>query len=169
MGLFPAFVVACTLLVAAGLGKLRSPAGVQDALSGARVRMPRAAVRALGAAEVALGAGASIRPSPLMAILVALSYGAFCAFVLSRRPARCGCFGAAAVAGELVHALLNAVACAVAVVAAVAPPPGVGWIVGQKPLIAAPLVLGIAAATLAAYLMFTVFPVAWRAYGVGQQ
>jgi hypothetical protein len=100
MGLFPAFVVACTLLVAAGLGKLRSPAGVQDALSGARVRMPRAAVRALGAAEVALGAGASIRPSPLMAILVALSYGAFCAFVLSRRPARCGCFGAAAVAGE---------------------------------------------------------------------
>jgi hypothetical protein len=169
MGLFPEFMVACTLLVAAGLGKLRSPAGVQDALSGARVRVPRAAVRALGAAEVALGAGASVRPSPLMAGLVALSYGAFCAFVLLRRPARCGCFGAAAAGGELVHALLNVAACAVAVVAAVIPPPGVGWIFGQEPLIAAPLVLGIAAATLAAYLTFTVFPVAWRAYGVGRQ
>jgi hypothetical protein len=169
MGLFPVFVVACMLLVAAGLGKLRSPAGVQDALSGARVRVPRAAVRALGAAEVVLGVGASVRPSPLVAGLVALSYGAFCAFVLLRRPARCGCFGATAVGGELVHALLNAVACAVAVVAAVVPPPGVGWIFGQEPLIVAPLVLGIAAATLAGYLMFTVFPVAWRAYGVGRQ
>jgi Methylamine utilisation protein MauE len=169
MGLFPVFVAVCMLLVAAGLAKLRSPVGVRDALSGARVQVPRVAVRALGAAEVALGAGASLRPSPLTAGLVALSYGAFCAFVLLRGPARCGCFGAAEADGGLVHALLNAAACAVAVVAAVVPPPGVGWIFGQKSLIAAPLVLGIAAATLAGYLMFTVFPVAWRAYGVGRQ
>jgi uncharacterized protein YjeT (DUF2065 family) len=169
MGLLPVFVVVCMLLVVAGLGKLRAPAAVRDVLSGARVPVPRAAVRALGAAEVALGAGASVRPSPVLAVLVALSYAAFCGFVVLRRPARCGCFGAASPAGELVHALMNAVACAVAIAAVLAPPPGVGWIFGQEPLIAAPLVLGAAAATLAAYLMFTVFPVAWGAYGGGPQ
>jgi hypothetical protein len=113
---------------------------------------------------MAIGAAAAVRPSALMAALVALAYGAFCVFVLSGRPVWCGCFGASAAGGGPMHVLLNAVACGVAVVAVIAPPPGVGWILGRDPLIAAPLVLGIAAAALAAYLMFTAFPAAWRAY-----
>lgn len=163
-GLLPAFVVVCALLIAAGLSKLRSPAAAQAALSGVRVHVPRAAVRVLGAAEVAIGAAAAAHPSPLTATLVALAYGAFCVFVLSGRPARCGCFGAAGAGGGLMHALLNAGACAVAILAAIAPPPGVEWILGRNLLIAAPLALGTASAALAAYLMFTAFPTAWRAY-----
>lgn len=126
--------------------------------------MPPTIVRALGGAEVAIGAAAAVRPSSLMAALVALAYGAFCVFVLSGRLTRCGCFGAVAVGSRVVHVLLNAVACAVAAVAVIVPPPGVGWILARDPLIALPLVLGIAAASVAAYLMFTAFPVAWRAY-----
>jgi hypothetical protein len=163
--LFPGFAVVCALLVVAGGAKLRSPSAASAALSGARVRVSRPAVRALGVAEMALGVSATVHPTPLLAGLVALAYGSFCSFVVSGRAARCGCFGAASDGGGPAHAVLNAAACAVAVLAAVAPPSGIVSIAGRTPVIAVPLGLGIAAAALAAYLSYTALPRAWRAYG----
>jgi hypothetical protein len=60
------------------------------------------------------------------------------------------------------------VACAVGVASAIAPPRGIGWVLGREPLSAASLALGMAAATFAAYLAFTALPSAWRAYGMGR-
>jgi hypothetical protein len=162
--LFPEFVVVCALLVVAGAAKVRSPSAASAVLSGDRLRVSPLAVRALGVGEILIGAGAAIRPIRLTAVLVALAYGAFCAFVLSNRPVRCGCFGDAAYGGPA-HAVLNAAACSVAILAAVAPPPGIESMVSRDPVIAVPLAAGIAAGTIAAYLAFTALPGAWRAYG----
>jgi hypothetical protein len=59
-------------------------------------------------------------------------------------------------------------ACAIGAAAAIAPPRGIGWVLGREPLSAASLALGMAAATFAAYLAFTALPSAWRAYGTGR-
>lgn len=131
------------------------------------------AVRALGAAELTIGASAAVSPTALTAALVAAAYGAFATFVLvavrSGRTVQCGCFGAAGADAGLVHAVLNGTACAVAITAVLAPPPGASWIVTHDPLVAVPLVLGMVAAAVAAYLAFTVFPTAWHSYGAGRR
>ncbi|HUA43938.1 MAG TPA: hypothetical protein VMA77_01845 [Solirubrobacteraceae bacterium] len=163
--LFPAFMVVCALLVVAGAAKVSSPSATGVVSDVVRVRLPHAAVRLLGGAEVVIGAGAAVRPIPPTAVFVALAYGAFCAFLLLSRPVNCGCFGATAAGGGRAHALPDAVACSVAVLAAVAPPPGAASMIRQGPVVAVPLGLGIAAGTFAAYLVFTALPEAWRAYG----
>ncbi len=164
--LFPPFVVVCALLVVAGVAKACSPSAARGVLLDAGLPIPRVAVRLLGAAEVLIGAGAALRPIPLTAVLVAIAYGAFCTFVLWARPARCGCFGTADSGGGPTHVLLNAAACAVAVSAALAPPPGIASVLRQRPAIAVPLGLGMVAGAFAAYLVFTAFPAAWRSYSV---
>jgi hypothetical protein len=164
--LFPAFMTVCALLVVAGAAKVRSPSAASAALSSVRLPASRVSVRLLGFTEVATGAAAAVRPSPLTAGLVALAYGAFCAFVRLGRPVDCGCFGPAATGGRLPHALFNAVACSVAAFAAVVPPRGIASIVGQAASIAVPLSLGVAASAFAAYLVLTELPRAWHAYDV---
>jgi hypothetical protein len=165
--LFAPFVVVCALLVVAGVAKIRSPRAARAVLLDARVPAPRVAVRLLGVGEVALGAGAALRPIPLTAALVAIAYGAFCAFVSWAQPARCGCFGALAFDGDRTHVLLNAVAGLVALIATLAPPPGIASIVAQGPLIGVPLGLGMGAGVFAAYLVFTALSAAWHAYEPG--
>jgi hypothetical protein len=101
-------------------------------------------------------------------------YGAFCAFIVqllrsSSRPVGCGCFGDAETGAGRAHLALNGSACIVAVLAAVAPPAGIGWVFGRTPLVAVALVAGVAAATFAAYLAYTAFSGAWRAYGSGSR
>jgi uncharacterized protein YjeT (DUF2065 family) len=172
MALLPGFVVACALLVVAGLSKMRSPAGAQAALSLVRVSVPSAVIRAFGVGEVAVGVIAAVRPGALTGVLVAVTYGVFSGFVVvllrSRtRPAGCGCFGDADSGAGAVHLALNVGACAVAVLAAVSPPGGIGWMLSRPPLTAVSLILGCAATALAAYLAYTAFPGAWRAYTSG--
>ncbi len=165
MALLPAFDVACVLMVVAGALKLKAPAATKRSLELAGLRAP---VRLLGLAEIAVGAWAAVRPGPLSAGLVALAYGGFCAFMLRLRRvapgADCGCFGGSEAKAEPLHVVLNALACAVAVAAAISTPPALSWIAGRSALVAVPLVLGTAAAAYAAYLMFTVVPTAWSAY-----
>ena len=143
----------------------------RGALSAVGLALPGAAIRAFGAFEIAIGASAVVWPRPLTAALVAVLYGGFALFVLSSMRAGagapCGCFGAADTDVGALHLVLNAAACAIAIGAVVAPPPGIDWVLTREPLTAATLVLGIGAATLAAYLAFTAFPAAWRAYGAG--
>ena len=96
------YLAAALLLVAAGLAKAVEPLSLVRALraAGLRVRAPLLArwVRVLAAGEALLGAVAVVRPGPLVAVAVALSYAGFTAFVLralrSGSPlASCGCFG----------------------------------------------------------------------------
>jgi hypothetical protein len=170
--LLPGFLVACGLLVAAGAAKLRAPSAAIGALGAAGLRVPSAGMRALGAAELAIGSLAAARPSAPTAAAVAALYAAFAVVVLrlvrSGAEASCGCFGTAGSQASPLHAALNAVACAAAIAAAVAPPPGVVWVSTQDPLIAVSLALGLAGSAFGAYLAFTALPGAWRAYGAGR-
>jgi methylamine utilization protein MauE len=166
--LLPGFWVACALLIIAGAAKLRSPAAAVGALRTAGLRTPAVGVRLLGAAEIAIGAFAVARPSVASAATVAVLYAGFALFVLrllhSRDPAPCGCFGAAGPEVSRMHPGLNVAACAVATASALAPPPGIGWVLRQDPLLALSLAVGMAGAAFAAFLAFTALPAAWRAY-----
>lgn len=170
--LLPFFGVGCGLLIVAGAAKLHSPSGARGALSAVGLNIPKAAIRALGAAEIVVGTVAAVRPTALTCALVAALYGAFTTFVFvsmrGEKAAPCGCFGAPETEVGPVHAVLNAAACAIGIAAAIAPPRGIGWALGREPLIAASLGLGMVAATFAAYLAFTALPSAWRAYGTGR-
>lgn len=169
VALVPVFLVACALLAVSGFAKLGAPASARASLQLTGVRVPLLAVRALGAGEVALGVFAAIRPGPLTAGLVAGAYGAFLITTVRllavEGGADCGCFGTASAVASRSHAVLNFVACACAIVAAVFPPPGVGWIASRSPLVGVTLVVGTATAACAAYAVFTLFAPAWRAYG----
>ncbi|MBV9535455.1 MAG: hypothetical protein JO321_08610 [Solirubrobacterales bacterium] len=169
IALVPVFWTACALLALAGFAKLHAPDSARASLALIGIHVRSVAIRVIGAAELALGAFAAIRPSPLTAGLVTGAYGAFMLTTLRLLAvdgsADCGCFGAASSTASRSHVILNAVACAAGIVAVVFPPPGVEWIVTRAPLIAAVLALGTAAATFAAYAAFTLFAPAWRAYG----
>jgi len=171
--LLPWFGTACALLVVAGVAKIRSPSVARSALSAVGLSVPNASIRALGVAEIAIGGWAALRPTALTAGMVAALYGIFTAFVVASmrggQAAPCGCFGVADTEVGPVHAALNAVACAVGIAAAIAPPPGIGSVLDREPLVATSLAFGMAAAAVAAYLAFTAFPGAWRAYGAGQR
>ena len=171
VGLLPAFVVACALLVLAGALKLRSPQPARGALALLGLRVPAVLMRALGAAEVALGVFAALRPGALTGGLVAGAYAAFCitALLLVRadRSADCGCFGQAKSVASWAHVALNTVACGLGISVALMPAPGLGWIVTRAPLIAATVTIALLAAVYAAYAAFTLLAPAWRAYGSG--
>jgi hypothetical protein len=170
--LLPFFGVACGLLVAAGAAKMRSPSSARGALSAAGLQVGGPAIRALGAAEIAVGSVAAVRPTALTGAMVAALYGAFTVFVFASvrgdTAAPCGCFGAAETEVGPVHGALNAAACAVGIAAAIAPPRGIGWVLGREPLTATALALGMVAALCATYLAYTALPSAWRAYGAGR-
>jgi len=164
----PAFDVACALLVVAGALKLWAPASTRQSLALAGVRVSSSAVRLLGLAEIVLGAVAALRPGALTAGLVALAYGGFLAFTIRLRrvapDADCGCFGGAEAAVGPIHIALNALACAIALGAALAPPPALSWIGHRSPLLAVSIAVGTAGAAYAAYVAFTLVPSAWKAY-----
>ncbi len=169
----PPFVAACLLLAVAGGFKLRTPKAARGALEqlGLPAPAPALAVRALGVCEVALGVLAIWRPGALTAGLVAGAYGVFCLTTLRlltvEGGADCGCFGAESTTASRAHAATCAAACAVAVLAALFPPPGVSWLVTRTPLIAITVTLGTITAAFAVYAVFTLFTPAWRAYGSG--
>lgn len=157
----------------AGAAKLRSPSAAVGALGTAGLRVPSTTVRTLGAAEIAIGVLATVRPGTPTAAVVAALYGSFALLVLrlvrSGEGAPCGCFGGAGPRATLAHCALNVVACGAAIAAALAPPPGIAWVVRQDPLVAVSLALGLAGAAFAAYLAFTAFPTAWGAYEAGSR
>jgi hypothetical protein len=170
--LLSAFATAALLLAIAGAVKVVAPHPAQGSLAAAGIRVPPLAVRALGAAEAAVGGAALLHPSTVTALAVALAYGGFCLFTLrllrAAGRAGCGCFGSAESEAGPVHLALNAVAFVVCLLAAVAPPPGLDWALGRAPLTAVTICVGVGAATYASYLLFTVFPRAWRSYGSGE-
>jgi len=174
VALWPAFAVVCGLLIVAGIGKLRAPQATRDAVRLTRVPVPAGTVRALGAAEVALGTFALIGPGVASCLLVAAVYGLFAGFVLvllrsTSRPVGCGCFGDAESGAGWIHVVLNGAAFVVAILATASPPPHLDWLFGRSPVIGVSLAIGTAAATFAGYLAYTAFPGAWRSYGSAER
>lgn len=152
-------VAGCLLLVAAGAAKFHRPAPARAALAAVTgVRLPAVAVRAGGAAEIALGAVAVVSPEPAAAWAVATCYGAFAAYVVlalrrsGGRAASCGCFGDS---GGPLHAV-QAVVDASMAAAAVAVAAGGGLAAGpvERAVVVA---LGAAVAGVA-YLALVPFP-----------
>lgn len=120
------FMAAAMLLVVAGVTKVARPDDSARALAGLVRRLSgraRPLVRALAAAEMAIGLAALAWPATITAGLLAASYTAFAVFVLFARGRRgvlatCGCFGGIDTPPTLTHALLDAGAAAAAIVVA---------------------------------------------------
>jgi hypothetical protein len=163
------FLVVAGVLAIAGVGKLRHPGAARDALERAGFGVPAWAIRAAGAAELALAVACIARPSAPTAALLALVYAGFAALVarlLRRSPgAPCGCFGEASRAVTRWHLALNLAAAAVAAAAALAPP---AWSALEGPVIVAVFAAATLASVYLAYLAYTALPEAWSAYEGGR-
>jgi hypothetical protein len=124
--LAPWFTI-CAVLAAAGAAKLRRPDPTAGALRAAGLPAGPGAVRALGVAEVALGAAGVLTGSAPVAVAIGALYLGFAAFVAAslrsgRMVQTCGCFGSPDVPATRTHVAVNLAAAAVAFVAAAAAP-----------------------------------------------
>src|SRR5205085_6533693 len=100
------------LLVAGGL-KLRRPEYTVGALRSVGLPGSTSAARALGAAEIGLGAAAAGTGHPVLLALVAVTYALFTAFVLRALArggavASCGCVGRPATPPTVPHLVVTA-------------------------------------------------------------
>ena len=111
------------LLVVAGAAKLVDPSRTAGALRVLGWPSSPRLVRVGAAGELLLGTSALVFGGPVLAVLVALSYLAFTAFVVvalrSDKPiGTCGCFGRADTEPSLTHVVVNLVLAAGALYAA---------------------------------------------------
>ena len=170
--LLPPLLTAAGVLALAGISKLRYPAAAIAALAAAGMRAPPPAARALGAAELAIGAACLAKPGRATALLVGLAYLAFTLFAArqlsrARGDTPCGCFGDEGAQLGRWHLGLDLAAVSVAGAAAIAP---ASWSdVGGGLAPTAVTVVGIAACIYAAYLAFTAVPAAWSAAGAARR
>jgi hypothetical protein len=123
------YLAAVLLLGLAGVVKVRHPGDTAIALRTAGFPAGRGSVRLAAGAEVVLAAVAAVAPGPAPAVVVALSYVAFAAFVvaaLARRwpLASCGCLGRADTAPTAGHVAVNLAAAVAAVAWAATGRPG---------------------------------------------
>ena len=128
MALLGPYLAACALLAVAGAAKLARPQDTARALVSVTpwgMAVVRPAVRLVAGGELVLALAALCAPSPVPAVGVALSYGAFTVFVLAARRrggplSSCGCFGRADTPATVLHAVVDATLAACALVVAVA-------------------------------------------------
>ncbi len=131
MALVGLYLVACTLLVTAGLMKVVRPHDTARALARSFSWWPRrlgpVVVRCGAAAEAGLGVAALIGPARPLAASVACSYAVFGMFVVYARAkegplATCGCFGAPDTPPTMLHVVIDSVLLAASVSVAVSSP-----------------------------------------------
>lgn len=116
-------LVGASLLAFAGAAKAVRPAGTALALREAGLPTPPGVVRALAAAEAALGAGAAVLGGPVLAGAVSASYAVFALFVLvalarGRPLSSCGCFGESESPPTVSHVVIDVALAATALAAA---------------------------------------------------
>jgi len=118
------FACAGALVVSGGM-KVRNPRPAATALHAARFPSSPWLVRALAAAEIALGLVVLVRPGTLACLLLAGTFAALAAaagvFVLNPNVRSCGCFGDDAPA-TWAHVAADLAACGVALVSAATAP-----------------------------------------------
>ena len=150
MELIAPYLIACLLLVVAGVAKALRPAGTARALADLVPLGPgglAVLVRWGSVLEVALGVVALVFPRPVTAAAVAAVYSAFVVVVAVVRArggatASCGCFGAVDTPATGLHLVIDAGLAVSAAVVAVSASAG-GTIVsllGHQPMDGLPLV-----------------------------
>ena len=157
------YLVACSLLLVAGLAKALRPLDTARALAALVPRVApallRNAVRVLALAEAALGTAAAVAPHRSLAAAVAASYLAFAVFVVFVRLrhgalASCGCFSTPDTPATWLHAVVNlALAAAAGSVSASGSPATVLSVLARQPLDGVPLIATTALGAWLAYLM----------------
>jgi hypothetical protein len=110
---FAPVVAGALFLVVAGAGKVRRPAGAAGALTSVGIRVGRPVIRAMGAAEVALGVTALAVGGVVPTLLVGLSYIGFTGFVVvalrtGGALSSCGCLGRPDTPPTITHAVVTA-------------------------------------------------------------
>jgi hypothetical protein len=137
------FAIAAVLLAAGGAMKAYRPIDTANALRGVGLPGWPSLVRVGGLVEAAIGVAALVDGGPISAVLVALSYVAFLAFVVEalRRHApiaSCGCFGKVDTPPSRLHVGINVVAIAAAVTVALNPGVGLVDTIRVQPLAGVP-------------------------------
>lgn len=165
----PALDLIAALLVVSGIGKLREPDSARAALRSARLPSWSVLVRAVGLAEVMVGAVCVVRPLWTVDLTVALLYLAFAAALarLLRSGAdldSCGCLGATDAPPSWIHVTFNLAAVAIACVAALLGSASLPQLVVTHPPAGLVVLVGIAASIRLAVVVFTVLPGALTAY-----
>jgi hypothetical protein len=171
--LIPPFFASAALAVASGASKIRRPGPAARALEAAGLPSTSLAVRALGAAEIAIGSWCLTAPGRTSAVSLGLLYLAFAAFLArlmstAGRDATCGCLGALDVPPSLLHVVLDLVGAGTSVaVAAAGPPQGVLAGARDLPFRGAPLLAGIILIAYLVYLTAAYLPTSFWSYGRG--
>ena len=131
-----------------------------------KLRSPTRTMRVFGVGEVALGVACAVHPTRPSAVALAVVYTSFAAVavVLMRRRAACGCFGENDFPVSLAHVIASELLGLLALVAAVAGPRGLGWVMDQQAPNAVALLIGIAGAVYAVVLVYTLAPRAFAAW-----
>jgi hypothetical protein len=157
------FTIASALLALGGALKALRPADTANALRGIGLPAPRVAVVLGGLAEALLGVAALVLGNRVTAVLVALSYLAFAAFVVEalRRNApiaSCGCFGRIDTPPSTVHVAVNLAAAGAAVAVAAQPGVGLADILGSQPLAGVPFLVLVAIGLSLSFLALSTLP-----------
>lgn len=157
------FAIAASLLALGGASKAARPSDTAHALELFGLPGSRLLVRAGGAAELVIGVGALVYGLRPFAVLVAVSYAAFAAFVALalRRGApisSCGCFGKADTPPSVVHIAVNVAAALVAVGFAIDPVGGITDVMADQPLVGVPFLLLVAVGVYLTFLTLTLLP-----------
>ncbi|MFN2594301.1 MAG: MauE/DoxX family redox-associated membrane protein [Actinomycetota bacterium] len=160
----PILWAASFLLVAGGIAKVRHPAATIPALRAVGIDAHRNAVVFLGFIEVAVGVGALSGVSNGFDGMVAVLYAAFAAFsarlvAIGAPGVSCGCAGERSMPPSLLHTILNVVAAAGAVAAAL------GTAAPHSGLQFAALAGGSLVIAWAAYLCVAYVPTLFSSYG----
>jgi hypothetical protein len=159
-------LIAAGLLVVSGLAKLMAPAAATRALAVAGLPGSPALVRMLSAVETALGVAALTSSETMTAAGLAVVYAGFAGFamLLTRRRAACGCFGDSEAPASRAQAILSAVVASVCTLAVFRPAHDLDWVLAQKPVTSATLLVGSAACVYAVVLVYTQLPAAWTVW-----
>lgn len=161
-------LVGALVLCAAGLMKLRAPAGAARAARTLGLPANHVLVALFAGAELALGAACAIDPIPALAATVAGTYAIFAvlAAMLARQQSACGCFGENDVPASIAQSILSGVLAVGAAAAAFSGAHGLQWVLDRPVLEAVAILLGIGGAVYATVLAYTEVPRAWSAWSV---
>lgn len=157
------FAIASVLLVVAGALKAVRPHDTARALRAMGLPGSETGVRVGGVVELALGTLALVAADALVAVLVAFSYAAFCAFVVialvRRLPiSSCGCFANIETPPSLLHVGVATGACIAAVGMVVDPMISPLDVVTEHGLESAVFAVLVAVGVLAAFAVLTLVP-----------
>jgi Methylamine utilisation protein MauE len=162
------YLVACALLVVAGVTKAVRPANTARAIAplagGLGLRRTEWLVRGFAIVEAVIGVIAALLPQRVPAALVAASLIVFAAFVLYARRrggvlATCGCFGTPDTPPTRTHVVVNlALAGCAATVSAAGSSSSLGSYLVRQPFSGAPLMVLCALCTWLVFLLLVDLP-----------